>query len=133
MRRFGADPGAIGRRIQIFGVSYTIQGVAQQGFFGVEPGKFVDVWIPATMYTPARALTSLQWFWFRIIGRLERNTTPEQLGARLQPAFHDLQALRVRSVPTMPESIRQQFLQGKLIVRSGSQGVSMFRTQFQKP
>jgi predicted permease len=133
MRRFGGDRGAIGRRIQIFGVSYTIQGVAQQGFFGVEPGKFVDIWIPATMYTPARALTSFQWFWFRVIGRLEGNTTAEQLGARLQPAFHDLQELRVRNSPTMPDSIRQQFLKGHLIVRSGAQGVSMFRTQFQKP
>ena len=123
----------IGRRIQLFGVSYTIQGVAQRGFFGVEPGKFVDVWIPATMYVPARALASMQWFWFRIVGRLEGNTTAEQLGARLQPIFHELQEQRARSITTMPDSIRQQFLSGQLIVRSGGRGVSGFRSRFQKP
>src|SRR5262249_11872236 len=36
-------------------------------------------------------------------------------------------------VPTMPDSIRQQFLNGHLIVRSGAQGVSGFRSRFQKP
>ncbi len=89
MRRFGGDPGVIGRRIEVFGRSFVIQGVPQEGFFGVEPGKFIDIWTPAATYG-AQALKSIQWFWFQIVGRLEGDTNLDQVQARLQPGFHDL-------------------------------------------
>src|SRR5258706_2886440 len=49
-RRFHADPHVLGQRMQIWGKSYSIIGVARQGFFGVEPCQFVDVWQTAIMY-----------------------------------------------------------------------------------
>ena len=64
-RRFGSDPAVLGRLLKIEGKAYQIIGVAREGFFGVEPGKFVDVWLPGTQYDP-QALTQLGWNWFRI-------------------------------------------------------------------
>jgi hypothetical protein len=68
-RRFGADPNVLGRGLFIGGKAYSIVGVARKGFFGIEPGKFVDVWLPATMYSKA-AFGNPGWNWFRIVGRL---------------------------------------------------------------
>ena len=46
-RRFGADPAILGRTIRLGGElgnkSYFVVGVARDGFFGIEPGRFVDL------------------------------------------------------------------------------------------
>ena len=49
-RRFQGDPAVIGRRLVIAGAYFEIIGVAQKGFFGVEPGRFADVWVPGSTY-----------------------------------------------------------------------------------
>jgi predicted permease len=131
-RRFQADPAIVGRDLKIEGKMYKITGVAREGFFGVEPGKFVDVWLPGTLYDP-RALGDSGWHWFRILGRLGHGVSPERLQARLQPSFHDFQVQRVRSFPTMPTAIREQFLQSALRVRPAGAGVSNFRKAFSRP
>ena len=68
-RRFQGDPGVLGHHIQIGRHNLSIVGVARKGFFGVEPGKFVNIWMPAMMYSKA-ALDDPMWGWFRIFGRL---------------------------------------------------------------
>lgn len=52
-RRFNADPSVVGRKLILEGRTYSILGVARQGFSGTEPGKFVDVWLPITLTDPA--------------------------------------------------------------------------------
>ncbi len=131
-RRFQSDPGILGRRMQIGGKTYSIIGVARQGFFGVEPGKFVDVWLPAMMYSKA-AFTSQTWSWFRIFGRLSPGTTRMQVQARLQPVLRDHQEVLVKGFPTMPPAIRQQFRDADLRVHPGATGASNFRETFARP
>ncbi len=48
-RRFGADPGIIGRQATISGHSYTIVGVTRPQFFGTEFFFSPDVWVPLAM------------------------------------------------------------------------------------
>jgi hypothetical protein len=43
-RRFGADPGVIGRRIQVDAGPRTVVGVAPEGFHF--PSRGVDLWVP---------------------------------------------------------------------------------------
>jgi len=45
-RRFGADPSVIGRQISINHLPFTVVGVTSPRFFGVEPGRAPDVWVP---------------------------------------------------------------------------------------
>ena len=42
---YGADPGVLGRTIEVGGRAHTIIGVAPPGFTGIELGK-VDLWLP---------------------------------------------------------------------------------------
>jgi putative ABC transport system permease protein len=131
-RRFQSDPAVVGRDLKIEGKTYEIAGVTREGFFGVEPGKFVDVWLPGTLYDP-KALTDSGWHWFRILGRLAPGVSPQQLQARIQPSFHDFQVERVKSFPTMPPAIRSQFLQSVIRVHPAGAGVSNFRKAFSRP
>jgi predicted permease len=131
-RRFQGDPTVLGRRMVIAGKLFEIVGVAQKGFFGVEPGRFVDVWVPGTTYE-ARALTDPGWHWFRILGRLAAGAAPDQLQDRLQPSFHDFQVQRVQGFFSMPPAIRKQFLDSAIRIRSAATGVSDFRQDFARP
>lgn len=47
-RRFGGDAGAVGRTLLLNGETFTIVGVMQKGFTGIEPDP-VDVWVPMAM------------------------------------------------------------------------------------
>jgi hypothetical protein len=45
-RRFGRDPGMLGKTVWVKGAPFTIIGIAAQGFEGTEPGHSKDFWIP---------------------------------------------------------------------------------------
>jgi predicted permease len=130
--RFGSDPAILGRRIELEGKTYSVLGVAGKGFFGIEPGKFVDIWIPAMMYNP-EAFNNPGWGWFRIMGRLGPGSSREQLQARLQPPFHRSLEKTVERWPTMPPAILDQFLGARIRVHPGANGPSMFRRDFARP
>src|SRR5712672_2204329 len=48
-RRFGLDPSALARTIQVRNASFVIIGVNPPGFFGETVGNAPDVWLPVTM------------------------------------------------------------------------------------
>ncbi len=131
-RRFHGNPQAVGQRVLLEGVSYSIVGVARQGFFGVEPGTFVDLWIPAMMYNKA-AFTNRGWGWFRIIGRLAPGVTAAQLRARLQPPYSADAREQIRLFPNVPPGIAKQIEQRRILVHSASVGPSNFRNTFARP
>ena len=130
--RFLADPTIVGRTLKIEGKAYEVAGVAQEGFFGVEPGKFVDVWLPGTQYD-SRALTELGYNWFRILGRLAPGSSRDQVQASLQPSFHDFQVQRIGQFRTIPPAIRDQFLRSVIRVQPAPNGVSDLRKEFSRP
>jgi predicted permease len=131
-KRYHADPAVVGRFLKVQGKAYEITGVAREGFFGVEPGKFVDVWLPATQYD-SQALTDIGWHWFRILGRLAPGYSPGRTQARLQPAFHDFQVQSISQFRSIPAAIRQQFLQSVIRVHPAPTGVSDLRAGFSRP
>ncbi len=96
----------MGRKIPIDDKEVQIIGVARKGFWGVEPGKFVDVWLPGALQMPF-VLQSPGVFWLQMIGRFAPGSSPEQVQAHLQPSFHDFQAQLVKLFPVMPEISRK--------------------------
>jgi predicted permease len=131
-RRFHGDPAVVGQNLRIEGKVYSIIGVAHSGFSGIEPGKFIDVWLPSMMYTK-EAFHSAGWRWFRIAGRVAPDTTREKLGARLQPIFHVFQDERIKNDATMPPGVQKQLREMKLRVHAGATGTSRFRQTFARP
>lgn len=108
--RFGRDQGVIGRTVSLNGFSYTVIGIAAEGFRGVVTGERADVWIPATMWRQAdpemaNAATTwkLDWFgmrdaaWLKAFGRLKPGATIEQAQA-------DLTAIAQRLEREYPET-----------------------------
>jgi hypothetical protein len=82
-RQFGGERDVIGRTMAIGGVTYTIVGVAPQGFTGAELEQR-DAWVPISLrYWGPGSDWATGWdiSWLQIIGRLKPGVTFEQAGA----------------------------------------------------
>ncbi len=74
-RRFGADPGVVGRGIRLDGRTYTVVGVAPAGFNGLS--GVAELWVPVMASDPEE----LKQRWshsHEMIARLKPGVTPEQ-------------------------------------------------------
>ncbi|HKD04605.1 MAG TPA: ADOP family duplicated permease [Bryobacteraceae bacterium] len=131
-RRFGADPSAIGRPIVLDGRTYRILGVARRGFTGVEPGSFVDVWLPVTVADPA-IFTNSNARMFQLMGRLSPRQDSATLAARLQPAFHRERMERASENNDLPGVLRNQTANELLAISSGERGISTFGQAYSRP
>jgi predicted permease len=47
--RFGADPNVVGETLRLNGITYTVVGVAPEGFGGMMPAVSAQMWVPITM------------------------------------------------------------------------------------
>jgi predicted permease len=131
-RRFHADPAVVGQSLRIDRKIYYVIGVAREGFFGIEPGRFVDLWLPAMMQDK-NSLTNPGWVRSRIAGRLAPGGTREQFQARLQPSFHRDQEEAIKRNGTMPLAVQNRLHEMKLLVHPGAIGPSVFRQNFERP
>ena len=95
--RFDSDPGIIGKALDINGATFTIVGVAPQGFLGVSAVFGPDVWVPATMaqqMLPAPLRDVLQDRgkpFFQGVARLKPGMSRSQAEASLEPLAATLQ------------------------------------------
>ncbi len=83
---FGSDANVIGRMISLNTLSFTIVGVAPEGFNGIDTGLSQQIWIPLMMTgqmgDQRRSLTSRGNHWIgSIIGRLKPGMTLTQADA----------------------------------------------------
>src|SRR4029079_18520517 len=53
-RRFGGDPGVVGRSLSLNGNPYTVIGVAPRGFAGPLLGDAAEVWLPMALQPEVR-------------------------------------------------------------------------------
>jgi predicted permease len=132
-RRFGADPAVIGRAITLNNRPYEIVGVAAKGFTGVEPGRFIDVWIPVATFDPG-ALSNPDANLFRIVGRLSDGVTLDEMQARLQATYRTRQReLITAQASAMPAAALKSFGEKGLVLRPGGIGTSAFRSRVGRP
>jgi putative ABC transport system permease protein len=73
-RRFGADPGVLGRTIDINATPYTIVGVLPRGFRGLNGDA--QVWVPLGTFEPSQ-LTQAQSHSYTVVARRKADV-PEQ-------------------------------------------------------
>jgi predicted permease len=137
--RFAADPGVINSSMVINGHSYTIVGVAQRGFDGVEVGRQAQVFVPMTMkgqITPGwNGLDERLWRWVRVFARLKPGVSREQARAALEPYFKALldKDLGDRVFSGASQRTRERYRENQLQILDASQGRSAFRRTMATP
>jgi predicted permease len=137
--RFASDPTVVGRKTIINGQPFTIIGVAQAGFDGVDIGEATQVFVPMMMkakVTPGwDALDDRLYRWVRVFGRLKPGVTKAQAEVALKPYFASLLQLDLSAPGFSAGSAqtRQRYVQNRLVLTSGSQGRSSFRREMTTP
>ena len=97
--QFGGESNIVGKTIDVNGTTFTVVGVAPQGFLGVSPVFGPDVWIPATMaqqVLPAPMQDVLQDRgkpFFQIVARLKPGVSRSRAEASLQPLANTLRKM----------------------------------------
>ncbi|MFN7995933.1 MAG: ADOP family duplicated permease [Bryobacteraceae bacterium] len=89
-RRFGGDPALVGRTFRITNNLtgtriYQIAGVTEESFTGTEPGKVVDIFLPAMMHW---GIGYPEWSLFRGLAYLRPGVSPLSARDRLRAALH---------------------------------------------
>ena len=126
-RRFGSNPGVLGRWMTIREKQLQIVGVAAKGFTGVEPGIMTDVWAPMMMWDE-EAIRDSGTGWFRIWGRMQPGCRPEQ--ARPDPAndIHKFQREQAAASFTGAFADRiERFVNTAIFLRPAANGPSRLR------
>jgi predicted permease len=92
-RRFGSDPGIIGREILLNGQPFTVVGVARRGFKGMTNFSAAELWVPLSMYPAVLPVPKLLEDrgnqTLRVVGRLRS-------GAGASAAAAELEAIATR-------------------------------------
>ncbi len=134
-RRFGGETSAIGKSIAINGAPVTIIGITPPEFFGLQPGKAVDISLPLATQPlilphpdPKMSMfTTPTYWWVLIMGRLNPGVTEQQAITRLEPIFQQTVTEKQSG------SKGDRSAMATLEVVPGSQGIDGLRRQFSRP
>jgi putative ABC transport system permease protein len=123
MRRFGSDPGVLGRIITVDNTPHTIIGVTQPGFFGLQPGRRFDITLPLDG-------TDDRDFWKSraLIVRLAPGTSREASVADLNVGFQQY----LDGVNTVNQRARAQYFKSVDLIPAAG-GLPEFRDRYGKP
>src|SRR5580658_4379443 len=139
-QRFGLDPLALGKTLQIHETSFQIVGVTPSGFFGETVGDLPDLWIPMMMQdsvypgrdllTPAKDLTNMH-IWLQVMARLKPGVTPEQAKASINVVFKGLLESKVGT--SISTDQRRHDLDQRINLQPAAHGSSVLREHFGEP
>jgi predicted permease len=136
VEQFGSRPDVLGQTIRINRHPFTIVGVSEKGFSGLEIGGTVDVFVPAAMLrevtTYGGALNARTSYIWLVYGRLKPGVSRQQAIAQLQPIYlaqleQDVAAMGARG----PRD--EKWRGGKITLEDGHRGTSDLRGSLETP
>jgi putative ABC transport system permease protein len=134
-REYGGRPDVIGKSIALDGHPFTIVGVSQRDFRGVQIGRAFDVATPLGTEPIIRGketqLDGRSSWWLTVVGRLAPGQTAEQARARLRDFQPQLREA------TLPPDWRaddlKDYLSEPIALLPGSTGISSLRDRYSRP
>jgi predicted permease len=125
LRAFGGDPEIVGRSVQLNGRSFTVVGVAQEGYIGLSPGGFFgpsDVMVPlaasdlfVTLRPPEgeTAMTAPLIHWVRLVARVPTDTRPGPLQKSFGSALRSYMVEAGVVAEADADDFEMRFLEGR--------------------
>ena len=136
-----ADPGAVGKPLNINGTWATIAGVTPPWFFGMQVGRAPDLFIPVTLqplilplpesllHDPPRGGTT----WISVIGRLRPGVSEAQANADLGAIYEAYELTRMSADDRAAYLAKTRPLPRTIRVTPGGRGLSALRARFADP
>jgi predicted permease len=137
-RRFGLDPGVVGRKVMLDDFPFTIVGVAPPGFFGIEVGSNTDLWWPIRM-TPqvipgAQSLSDSGHRWLYLMARLKPGVSVEQAQAEMNAVFRQqLNEIEPERLASLTPVQRRNYFERNIKPEAGGAGFTWLRERVKQP
>lgn len=139
--RFAGSRDMVGQVILINGHSFTVVGVAPDGFDSAIGGYKPAVFVPISMVdvampwmAPRNDLSNHQSIWLTLAARLKPGTTARQAQASLAPLWHSLRVEELKLYKNPSPRFSQKFVNGsQLKVLDDSRGYSPGRADLKTP
>jgi predicted permease len=129
-RRFGGAEAALGRTLVYDARVHTIVGVTPAGFWGLQPGRQVELTLPMAVDSALRK--SVGRWWFEAVARLRPGVGEPQAAAQVDAIFQSFMKERGDAgLGGRPEIRKKQF--DHLELRPASLGLDRLRTRFSRP
>jgi predicted permease len=128
-RRFGNDPGVLGRSVHIGSGTFQIVGVGPRSFTGTEPGTVTDIFLPAMMNP---SVTREDTSWLRTLAVVNPGVPIEPLRARLDAVNLHSMTERMKGFAGMSQHNIDVFLQMKLLIQPAASGVSRLQDDYRR-
>jgi predicted permease len=130
-RRFGRNPGAVGRTFRTGNDLYEIVGVVQEGFTGTETGTITDIFIPTMMNTAAINEPAISWF--RSWVQLRAGVSPEVVRQKLEASLHASRSEKVKTWRAgTPRDRIEQYVTARVSLEPASAGVSWMQDAYRR-
>jgi predicted permease len=137
VRRFGADPGLVGRAITVNGHPLTVVGVSAPGFHGMQIGRSDDLFVPMMMkaqMTPTwNGLGDRRSMWVEVAARLKRGVSLPQAEAALAVVYRQALEAEAREMAGGSEKFLKEFVSKKLEFLPGGQGLPELQHRLRTP
>ncbi|HYL82494.1 MAG TPA: ABC transporter permease, partial [Candidatus Acidoferrum sp.] len=134
-RELGGIAVAVGKTLSLDGHAFSVVGVTDPGFFGVEVGRAIDIYAPVC----AQALTSDQgpaildarghWY-LNVLARINPDLSLRRARAALKATAPAIYAATLPLPADWGAKDQQDYLSGTLDLQPGATGLSDLREQF---
>jgi putative ABC transport system permease protein len=139
-RRFGRDPKVIGRSFHLVKTGeesrrssndlYTVIGVADKRFTGVETGTFTDIFVPTTMHP---LVDESRATWIRTLVILKPGVAVEPVREELRAVFRAFREEMAKTFAGMPRQTVANYQNQRVLLEPAAPGVSFAQREFRKP
>lgn len=131
-RRFGSRADVVGETVLVNGHPMTVIGVSSRGFYGVEVGDSVDVYVPLMMQaqvipTWRPVLGKWDTRWLTLMARIKEGLSLDEARAGVNVLYRQLLQTDAARLETKSENFRKQFLRKQLLLLPGKRGTSGLR------
>jgi predicted permease len=130
-RRFQSSPAVLGKTILYKETPYTVVGVAQPGFTGVDPQTPIDIWMPVTADADKAWLTNAHNSWLTFFMRLAPGSESARMQGVLEAVFHA--HLKRDVLPSVSAHFRPLLEAQHVALRPASSGMSIPGRRYEKP
>ncbi len=138
-RRFGKDPGVVGKTILVNENPVTVIGVSPPGFYGIDLSGNADVRMPLMMTpvfnpVPKTRLQSRRHQWLSLMARRKEGVAPTQAQASIALLHQQIRAGEAQQLPAdTSAAARERFLATKIQLSDGSQGYQHLQREMKTP
>ncbi|MGH9613803.1 MAG: ABC transporter permease, partial [Bryobacteraceae bacterium] len=135
-RRFGGDPSALNRVIDVNGHPMTVVGVAERRFTGLDLMSPADLFVTMSMkdaITPTwDDMHRRDSIWLRIFARRKAGVPVNAAQAAIQVPYHDALASDLKQ-NARDQRFAQRYLKDSLVLIDASKGLAQYSAELTKP